>query len=422
MPDNEAVTGAAAAEPVPHGVGWAFVALYTLSYLGTCLLFIAPLAVTLALKVNDLVGQDAAPGRLALVVGTGSVVSLFGNPLFGRLSDRTSSRWGMRRPWMIGGLLGGTVGVLVVATAPNVPVVVLGWCIAQLFFNAVLAVHVAVLPDQVPSEQRGRVSGVLGVCLPVASVGATFVVKVFSGHQMAMFMLPCAIGGVLIVAFAATLKDRHLPGDVTARWTLREVIGTFVVSPRRHPDFAWAFLSRFLLVMAYAFLTTYQVYFLLQRLHRDEADIPDLVFLGTLSQSSAVVVASLVGGRLSDRAGRRKVFVLAAALVYATAMALLSVPTTFPAFLVAVARSGLGFGLYFAVDLALVADVLPNPDDSAKDLGVFNYAGALPFALAPAVAPGLLSLGGGSYGFLYGVAAACAAAGAFAVLPVRTVR
>ena len=301
--------------------------------------------------------------------------------------------------------------------------VVLGWCIAQLFFNAVLAVHVAVLPDQVPSEQRGRVSGVLGVCLPVASVGATFVVKVFSGHQLAMFLLPCAIGGVLIVVFAATLHDRRLARPTSRLgWTPREVIETFVVSPRRHPDFAWAFLSRFLLVMAYAFLTTYQVYFLLQRLHRDEADIPDLVFLGTLAQSSAVVVASLVGGRLSDRAGRRKVFVLAAALVYALAMVLLSVATTFPAFLVAVALSGLGFGLYFAVDLALVADVLPNPDDAAKDLGVFNYAGALPFALAPAVAPSILSLGGGSYGFLYGVAAACAAAGAFAVLPVRAVR
>jgi MFS family permease len=399
-----------------------FVVLYTLSYLGTCLLFIAPLAVTLALKVNDLVGQDAAPGRLAVVVGTGSVASLFANPLFGRLSDRTSSRWGMRRPWMVGGLLGGTVGILIVATATNVAMVVLGWCIAQLFFNAVLAVHVAVLPDQVPSEQRGRVSGVLGVCLPVASVGATFVVKVFSGHQLAMFMLPCAIGGVLIVVFAATLEDRHLPGDATPRWTPREVVSTFVVSPRRHPDFAWAFLSRFLLVMAYAFLTTYQVYFLLQRLHRNEADIPNLVFLGTLAQSSAVVVASLVGGRLSDRAGRRKVFVLAAALVYAVSMVLLSVATTFPAFMVAVTLSGLGFGLYFAVDLALVADVLPNPDDSAKDLGVFNYAGALPFALAPAVAPSILSLGGGSYGFLYGVAAACAAAGALAVLPVRAVR
>jgi MFS family permease len=422
MPDNEPVRVATGMRPVAPEVGRVFVALYTLSYLGTCLLLIAPLAVTLALKVNDLVGQHAAPARLAVVVGAGSLVALFGNPMFGRLSDRTSSRLGMRRPWMVGGLLGGTVGILVVATASNVATVLLGWCIAQLFFNAVLAVHVAVLPDQVPSAQRGRVSGVLGVCLPVASVGATFVVKVFSGHQLAMFLLPCAVGGVLILVFAATLRDRHLPREAAPRWTVGEVVSTFVVSPRRHPDFAWAFLSRFLLVMAYAFLVTYQVYFLLQRLHRDEADIPNLVFLGTLAQSSAVVVASLVGGRLSDRAGRRKVFVLAAALVYAVAMVLLSVATTFPAFLVAVALSGLGFGLYFAVDLALVADVLPNPDDAAKDLGVFNYAGALPFALAPTVAPGILGLGGGSYSFLYAVAAACAAAGAFAVLPVKAVR
>jgi MFS family permease len=403
-------------------VGRTFLVLYTLSYLGTCLLFIAPLAVTLALKVNDLVGADAAPGSLAAVVGVGSLVALVGNPLSGRLSDRTSSRLGMRRPWMVGGLLGGTAGILIVAVAPNVGTVVVGWCLAQLFFNAVLAVHVAVLPDQVPSVQRGRVSGVLGVCLPLASIGATFVVKVFSGHQLAMFLLPCAVGGLFILVFAARLKDRHLSASAAQAWTVREFAGTFFVNPRRHPDFAWAFLSRFLLVMAYAFLTTYQVYFLLEDLHRSEADIPDLVFIGTVVQSCAVVAASLAGGRLSDWAGRRKPFVLSAALVYACAMGLLSVADDFTTFLVAVALSGVGFGLYFAVDLALVTDVLPNPDDAAKDLGVFNYAGALPFTLAPAVAPAALAVGGGSYGFLYAVAAACAAAGAFAILPVRAVK
>lgn len=403
-------------------VGGTFLLLYGLSYLGTCLLFIAPLAVTLALKINDLVGADAAPGSLAVVVGVGSLVALVSNPLCGRLSDRTSSRLGMRRPWMVGGLLGGTAGILVVAMAPNVGAVLLGWCLAQLFFNAVLAVHVAVLPDQVPSAQRGRVSGVLGVCLPLASIGATFVVKVFSGHQLGMFLLPCAVGGLFIVIFAATLKDRHLTSSTTPVWTVRELAATFFVSPRRHPDFAWALLSRFLLVMAYAFLTTYQVYFLLEDLHRSESEIADLVFTGTLVQSSAVVVASLVGGRWSDRTGRRKPFVMAAALVYASAMALLSVADDFSTFLVAVMLSGLGFGLYFAVDLALVTDVLPHPDDAAKDLGVFNYAGALPFSIAPAVAPSVLALGGGSYGVLYAVAAGCAAAGAFAVLPVRSVR
>jgi MFS family permease len=403
-------------------VGRGFIALYALSYLGTSLLFIAPLAVTLALKVNDLVGPASAPGSLAVVAGSGAMVALVGNPVFGRLSDRTSSRFGMRRPWMVGGLVGGTAGILVVATAQTVAVVVVGWCIAQLAFNAVLAVHVAVLPDQVPPSQRGRVSGVLGICLPTASVGATFVVKVFSGNELAMFLVPCALGGLFIVVFAANLQDRRLPSVPRPGWTLRNVVDTFVVDPRRHPDFAWAFLSRFLLVMAYAFLTTYQVYFLLDRLHRTAAEIPDLVFLGTLAQSAGVVVASLAGGRVSDRVGRRKVFVLAAALTYACAMVVLSVAADLATFVAALALSGLGFGLYFAVDLALVTEVLPDPDEAAKDLGVFNYAGALPFTLAPAVAPGVLALGEGSYGVLFGVAAACAAAGAFAVLPIKRLR
>jgi MFS family permease len=147
-----------------------------------------------------------------------------------------------------------------------------------------------------------------------------------------------------------------------------------------------------------------------------------LVFQGTVAQSSAVVLASLVGGRISDRAGRRKVFVCAAALVYAFAMLMLSVAGTFPMYLAALAVSGLGFGLYFAVDLALVTEVLPDPDNAAKDLGVFNYAGAIPFTLAPALAPAILSFGAGSYGILFAVAAACAAAGAFAVLPVKALR
>ena len=87
--------------------------------------------------------------------------------------------------------------ILVVALAPNVAVVLLGWCVAQVFFNALLAAQVAVLPDQVPVAQRGTVAGVLGVCLPLASVGGTYVVNVFSGNELAMFLVPCAIAGAL---------------------------------------------------------------------------------------------------------------------------------------------------------------------------------------------------------------------------------
>ncbi len=177
-----------------------------------------------------------------------------------------------------------------------------------------------------------------------------------------------------------------------------------------------------MLVLAYAFLTTYQVYYLLEHLGSAEDDVPQQVFLATLAQSSVVVVASVLSGRASDRAGRRKVFVLAAAVVYSAAMLVVAAADDFRGFLLGVALSGLGFGVYFAVDLALVADVLPDKDSAAKHLGVFNFAGAVPFTVAPALAPAILAFGNGSYRLLFTVAAACAALGAVAILPVRGVR
>jgi MFS family permease len=403
-------------------VGRGFISLYTLAYISTCLLFLAPVLVSLALKVNSLVGIDRAPDSLALVTGIGALVSLFGNPFFGKMSDRTSSHLGMRRPWMVIGLVGGSLGILVVAVAPNILVVLVGWCIAQLFFNALLAALVAVLPDQVPAAQRGLVSGVLGVCLPIASVTGTFVVQLFTGNQLAMFLAPCAIGGFFILLFALSLKDRRLAKADKPDWSLREFLSTFYVDPRKSPDFAWAFVSRFLFVMAYAFLTTYQAYYLLKKIGTAEDDVPHQIFLGTVAQSVVLVVASLVAGRLSDWAARRKIFVLGASIIYGLAMFAIAIASNFNGFLVGMAIGGLGFGIYMAVDLALVADVLPDKRNVAKDLGVFNIAGALPFAVAPAIAPTILVLGRGNYGVLYAVAGVCAIIGAVAILPVRGVR
>jgi MFS family permease len=403
-------------------VGKVFIAAYAAAYLATSLVFIAPLLVTLALKVNLLVGTERAPNSLSLIAGVGSLVAMVGNPFFGRLSDRTTSRFGMRRPWMLIGLTCGTFGILVVALAPTVWVVLVGWCLAQLFFNALLAALVAVLPDQVPVEQRGMVAGILGVCLPVASVVGTFLVKLFTGNLLVMFLAPCVIGGFFILLFALCLDDRRLTAADKPPWSLREFAATFYVDPRKSPDFAWAFASRFLFVLAYAFLATYQVYYLLDKLGSAEADVPQQVFLGALVQSILVVVASLAGGRLSDWTGRRKVFVLTASIVYGFALFVLAAATNVNGFLVGMAISGLGFGVYFAVDLALVTQVLPDNDNAAKDLGVFNIAGALPFTIAPAIAPAILAVGGGSYSVLYTVAGLCAVIGAFAILPVKRVR
>jgi MFS family permease len=236
--------------------------------------------------------------------------------------------------------------------------VLVGWCIAQLLFNALLAALAAVLPDQVPPAQRGLVSGFLGV-------------QLFTGNRLAMFLARCAIGGFFILLFVARLKDRRLAEADKPTWSLRELASSFYVNPRRSPDFAWAFASRFMFVLAYAFLTTYQVYYLLDRVGSAEADVPRQIFLGTLVQSVVIVAASLIGGRLSDRTGRRKVFVLTASIVYGLAMFVLAIASSFNGFLVGMAIGGLGFGVYTAVDLALVVAALLGviePDSALKNL------------------------------------------------------
>src|SRR5438105_5065387 len=299
QPDAEAALEFESAATRP--VGWSFLALYTLAFTSTNLLFLAPLLVTLALKVNALVGISQAPQSLALVASIGALLSMVGNPFFGRMSDRTSSQLGMRRPWMVIGWVGGSFGILMVALAPNIAVVLVGWCIAQLFFNALLAAQVAVLPDQVPTAQRGLVGGVLGVCLPIAAVSGTLLVKLFTGNPVATFLVPCATGGFFILLFVVALKDRRLARAARPAWSLREFASTFYVRPRTSPDFAWAFASRFMFLMAYALLTTYEAFFLLGKIGSAVADVPQQIFLGTLVQSVVIVAASLLAGKLSNR-------------------------------------------------------------------------------------------------------------------------
>lgn len=411
------------ANAIVRHVGAGFIALYVLAYMGVWLALLAPVLVTLPLKINSLVGAEAAPGALGLVTGIGALLALIGNPLFGRLSDRTTSRLGMRRPWMIVGLLGAVAGLAVMAAAESIGMIVLGWSITQLSFNALLAAIVAIMADQIPERQRGLVSGVLGICTPLALLLAAYVVQLVAPlGQFAMFMFPMAISCLVVVIFMIVLKDRRLAAADRPAWSLHEFASTFYTNPRQAPDFAWAWVSRFLFVMGQSFLLTYQAFYLLGKIGVTETELPDSIFIATLVSSVCWILSSLIGGKLSDATGRRKVFVLASALVYGIGLLVVAFSSEMTVFLIAMAITGAGIGIYFAVDLALVADVLPDRDNAAKDLGVFNIASALPQSIAPAIAPTILALGGGDYSVLFIVAGACTIIGALAVLKVKGVR
>jgi MFS family permease len=401
---------------------WRFIAIYAVAYATLWLALLTPAIISLALRVRQLAPENASQ-PISWVLMTGAMVALVSNPVFGALSDRTRSRFGRRRPWLVGGVLCGCASLAVIGLAPTINIVLLGWCLAQLSYNAVLAALVAIVPDRIPPAQRGTVVGILGVCMPIGQITGTYLVQELSFNMAWVLVVPglIAIAGVLLLA-AVLPEEPRLPVPAAAPQAARSA-SPEVPPPRNHHDFSLAWLSRVLFTTGSCFLQAYQPFFLLEKLRFDAADVPRLIFRSTLVGAVMVVVWSLIAGRLSDRTGRRKPFVMAGSIIQGLGLWMIAAANSYTMLLLGVALAGIGHGVYEGVDLALVTDVLPDRDQhAAKDLGILNIANTLPQVIAPLSAPAILAVSRGDYTLLFVVAGTVAVLGAVVLAPLRNVR
>ncbi|MEV6950993.1 MFS transporter [Streptomyces sp. NPDC051183] len=409
-------TGQGAAEAAPRA-GRRWVGALSLANLGVWVGWFGPLQLLLARQAEHLT-PDHKASTLALVTGVGAAVSMVANPVFGALSDRTTASVGRRIPWVIAGVAGGAAGLLVLAGARSVTTVIAGWCLVQLALNAAFAALTAAVPDQVPPRQRGLVGGWLGVSQVCGVLVGTALATAAGG--IGAGYLACAAFSVL-AAVPYVLMRRDTPLSPGARPPFRwgTFLAGFWIDPRRHPDFGWAWLTRFLMNLSYSISTMYLLYYLTDAVHyEDDADTGVLVL--TALNALTLLCTVVISGIRSDRSGRRKSYVIRSGLVISAATLLLAVWQTWTGAVVASLVLGLGFGVYTAVDFALLTDVLPTAEDRGRDLGVINIANALPQVLAPAVAaPIVIHFGG--YTALYALAGALALVGSVLVRRIRSV-
>ncbi|MBT0768520.1 MFS transporter [Kineosporia sp. J2-2] len=391
-----------------------------LAMLGAYLAILTPVVVTMAIRVAQ-IAPDNKSAALGSVLSVGALLALIGNPFFGAMSDRTTSRFGRRRPWLLGGMLVGLAGLTIVATGASIPVLTAGWALAQLGVNATLATLTALLPDQIPPQQRGRVSGLLGLMTSVSILVGVSLAAALSQHTVLMFLVPAVIGVASVAVLVTVVQDRPAEKGHFAPYRLREFLATFYINPRRHPDFAWNILSRFLLWMGLCSVTTYQSYLLIDRFGYTTDNVATGVLIATVITTVGLVAGSTLGGTLSDRSGRRKPYVLGAGFLLALSLVVIAFAGSFPVFLGAILLFGVGEGVYLAVDLALATDVLPDPNDAAKDMGVLNIANALPQSLVPILAAPILAIGGSgsNYSLLFLLGAVVAVAGSLLVRMIR---
>ncbi len=306
--------------PPTETAGPKLIAAFAFAQLGLFIALLGPVTISMAIKVTAIVGDAQAPTAQGIVLGLGALAALIANPLFGRLSDRTMSRWGRRRPWMVGGSLGLAAALFVIAIAPNVLTLIVAWFVAQLAANAAFAAYLATVADQIPARQTGTVTALGGVMQNVGILAAIYLASMLTGDMIALFMVPAAFGVAGMLIYSLVLPDKQLtrrPPAVTAR----EFVQTFWVSPRQYPDFAWAWISRFLLILGSFMFSTFRFFWMKDELGLDDASAAGTVFTGVLIYTGVLVVIGQAAGYISDRLGKRKFLVFASTALFAVGWA-----------------------------------------------------------------------------------------------------
>ncbi|MGA4543629.1 MFS transporter [Uniformispora flossi] len=376
------------------------------------------------------------PDALKNAVAIGALLAAVGNPVFGMLSDRTRSRMGRRAPWI---LLCGGLGALALcgqAQADSVFVLALTWGAVQFILNGYQAAVTAVMPDRVPPAKYGVVSGLVGLGTPLAILISAYVI---GGVDMSRFGFDGVIGGfdgkfggadgyyflavcvvVAAVLFVVATPDESSKDMAVEKFDLKKFLADFWVSPRKYPDFAWAFVSRFGVMAGYFISLTYSYYITIEYIKVPAEDVDPVTGYLMVVSAIATIVASVIVGKIADRVRAVKPFVLASGVASGIS---LMIPLWWPtvgglaAFNIV---NGFAFGMYMAVDMALITQVLPAGNDAGKDMGIINIANAAPQVAAPFVASWIVDAGG--YGAIFPVSGAIGIVGALAVVMVKHVK
>ncbi|MEV8531423.1 MFS transporter [Streptomyces sp. NPDC051211] len=355
---------------------------------------------------------------LGLIGGISAVFATAFNPIAGALSDRS----GRRNPWMLGGALAALALLALLGTLRTALLVGIAWCLIQATMNVYQAAVTAVVPDRIPVAKRGTASAVVGLALPIGGTVGVLIASQTAGQLRTGYLVLGALAAGSALLLSACFRDvpRSAPTPAAAV-PARQKMAAFLSALANH-DFRWAFIGRALMVLGYFSVIGYQLYILDDHITLPAGLTPPAAMaILTPVTMVAMAVSTVVGGLLSDRWNRRKVFVGVSAALAGLVMAVPVISPTWTGMLVFNALNGLAFGCFMAVDTALVTLVLPSAEDAARDMGVLNIANAGPQIIAPFVASAVVTAFGG-YTPLFLVGGALSLIGALAILPIRTVR
>ena len=387
--------------------------LLTLLFVGNLAMYPTLFGVPGLLLPSQLETIDAAGkvANFALIAALAAAVGAIAQPVAGAFSDRARPRFG-RRPFLISGAAVAAVLLWLLGLASTILAVLLLWSAAMLALNVYQAAIVALVPDHIARERRGRASSLIAVTVPIGLVLGLAV-----GAGSAPSLAYGILGGLLLAAAVVILI--WLPADTSPLSVGRRTAGWEAL---RHRDFRLALAGRFGLFLGFLLVDNFLLFVL-----QDYSGVPagwtaevGVLTVGVIS-AAGLLATSAVCGILSDRIGRRKLFVLVGLVLYAVAVVPVLLMPNWTTMVVFALVGGLGFGCYYALDTAIGSLVLPSRHDHARDLGIFNL-GYVAATIAGPILGGVLIGATANYQVLFVAGLALAAAGTADVLAIRSIR
>lgn len=392
---------------------WMMIANFAIS-----ISYILPMVYSLALRVDEI-----APGHpefLGYMTGLAQFIYILISPLIGTWSDRTRSRFGRRRPFMAGGLLIGITGLAAIGFASTIPGIGIGWIIALFGFATASASLSAQLADWLTDEQRGKVSGLLGLSGQLGPMVGLGLLTVLTRDTLFIVLMPGMVAIALSVPFLYTMTDpdsRSYPKR--EKISLRSIGGNYVVNPLNHPDFAWNWAGRTIFFFGLYFNTTFLTFFYAARLSKEVSEVAGVASAIGLAGVGAASAGALLSGFLSDVFRRRKIFILIASMIFAAGAVVDAFAYTFAALLAGGILMQLSLAAFAAVDHAIVLSTMPDRLGSARYLAIAAFSQKIPSAAAPLVATVFVGAGshtGQDYTALYLTGGGCALVGGLIIV------
>ncbi|WP_345802655.1 MFS transporter [Microbacterium sp. AZCO] len=400
-------------------VGASWFILFTLAWLAIWTVQLTPLQLLIPLQLNtpdDASGWISGVVSSGLVLAVGGIAGVIAAPVAGGLSDRTRGRAGRRRPWSLGGTWLAALSLVGIAFAEGPWGVGLAWVGVSVGVAVASAAFTALIADQL-TTQRGAASAAVSSSQALGIVVGVGVIVLLELGVIVGYLVLAGFIALVGTLAALLLPDPPAHGEVSAARevrTLRERLAAL-----RDRDFAWLLAGRLTVNIGNALGTGLLLFFLLYGLHRDASTAEDELLMLILVYTLFVVAASIVSGWISDRTGRRVPFVVWSAIIQGAASIILVVAPSLTSAMIAAALLGVGYGAYMSVGLALGTDLLPFPEDHARDLGFVNVSASLGQLLGPLIGAGLVALVGGFW-LLFLVGGVLSVAGGLMTYAIRT--